>query len=87
MGVEGTSSHYGHKSKTHSAPDTRVGGEGSSKRNISRKGGFKVQYTLVYQFATGTFLTAAFFFRVYAETLTQGIVVCSYHKEILTREL
>ncbi|CAM9204107.1 unnamed protein product, partial [Sphacelaria rigidula] len=33
--------HYGHKVKSHPAPESRVGEEGTSKRNITRKGGVK----------------------------------------------
>lgn len=35
-------SHFGHKGKSHPAPESRVGEEGTSKRNITRKGGVKV---------------------------------------------
>eukprot|EP00904_Undaria_pinnatifida_P000488 jgi/Undpi1/1043/HiC_scaffold_10.g04506.m1 len=33
--------HFGHKVKSHPAPESRVGEEGTSKRNITRKGGAK----------------------------------------------
>lgn len=33
----------GHKVKSHPAPESRVGEEGTSKRNITRKGGVKVK--------------------------------------------
>lgn len=33
---------HGHKVKSHPAPESRVGEEGTSKRNITRKGGVKV---------------------------------------------
>lgn len=42
--MDGSHMHKGNK--THPAPESRVGDEGTSKRNITRKGGVKVRNIL-----------------------------------------
>ncbi|CAM9382106.1 unnamed protein product [Choristocarpus tenellus] len=44
QGFEGTS----HKDRSHTMPESRVGDEGSSKRNITRKGSSKVSHRSPY---------------------------------------
>ena len=42
FGADMDGPNFGHKVKSHPAPESRVGEEGTSKRNITRKGGAKV---------------------------------------------